>query len=89
MALGAGRGGVLGLILRQGGLLVGLGAALGLVAALGLGHVAAGFLPGVSGADPLTFIAVTALLVAAGLAACLLPGLRATRVDPAVALRLE
>lgn len=89
LALGARRSNILGLVLRQGGLLVGAGMVVGLAVALGLGHAAANFLVGVGGADPLTFVSVTAVLAAAAFVACLLPARRATTVDPAVALREE
>ncbi len=87
MALGATPGGVLRLILRQGGALVGTGAALGLgISALVTRHLGP-FLFGVSPWDGAALTAVTLLLMATGLAASLIPARRATRVSPVRALR--
>jgi putative ABC transport system permease protein len=89
LALGAQRGAVLGLIMRQGAILVGLGLLVGLVAALAAGRLLASFVYGVPGNDPVTLGVVAAVLGAAALLACWLPAQRATRVDPNVALRNE
>jgi predicted permease len=89
LALGAQRGDVLRMVLRQGGKMAALGVAIGMCAALGLTRLMTSLLFGVSPVDPLTFGAVAALLMVVTLAACYLPGLRATRVDPIVALRYE
>jgi putative ABC transport system permease protein len=89
MALGAERRNVFGMVLVQGARLAGLGILIGLVAALGVTRTMASFLYGVRSTDPLTFAAVSLLLVGIALLACYLPARRATRVDPMVALRHE
>jgi ABC-type antimicrobial peptide transport system permease subunit len=89
MALGADRRKVFAMILGQGARLAGLGISIGLVAALGLTRIMASFLFGVRPTDPLTFAAVSLLLVGIALLACYLPAHRATQVDPMVALRHE
>jgi predicted permease len=89
LALGATRGTILQMILRQGLELAITGAALGLVGALIVSHLMAGLLYGVSPTDPLTFIGVTLVLTAAALAASYIPAMRAMRVDPLMALRYE
>jgi putative ABC transport system permease protein len=87
VALGARRGAVVGMVVHDGLRLAVTGAAIGLLGAFALGRLLAGFLYGVSPADPLTLVAVTLLLLLVAVAACLVPALRATRVDPMVALR--
>jgi predicted permease len=87
MAIGAQRGDVLRLVLFGGLKLIAIGVVIGIAGALGLTRVLQGLLFGVTGHDPLVFIANAALLVAVGSAACVLPALRATRVDPIKALR--
>ncbi len=89
MALGAGRSDVLRIVLTYGGLLMSVGLVAGIAAALGAGRLLATQLYEVKPFDPLTFAAVGAALVATGLAACLIPALRAMRVDPLIALRNE
>ena len=89
-ALGARRGALLGLLIRDGLRATGIGLALGLAAAALLAApLLRGVLFGVAPLDPLTFAAAPALLVGAALAACLPPGLRATAGDPARVLRCE
>ena len=66
-----------------------LGIAIGLVAALALGRVAASLIYGVSSRDLVTFLAVTMLLILVSFAASLIPAFRATRVDPLAVLRDE
>jgi putative ABC transport system permease protein len=89
MALGAQPRQVLGLVLRQGMLLAVIGAAVGIVVALPVARLAGSLLYGVSATDPLTYAAITLLLMCVALAACYLPAHRATRVDPLIALRWE
>ncbi len=89
MALGARRFDVLKLVFRQGGRLVGIGLAAGLLGALVLTRFIASMLFGVSAHDPWTFAAIGVLLAAVAAIACFLPARRAARVDPMVALRME
>jgi predicted permease len=89
MALGARAGDVLKMIIRQGMVLVALGAAAGLVAAFNLTHLVSNQLFGVRPNDPYTFAGVAMMLAIAALAACLVPARRAAKVDPLTALRHE
>jgi len=89
VALGAGSGDVLGMILRQGLRTIFIGVAIGIAGALALTRTVESLLFGVTATDPLTFSAVTLLLVGAALLACFIPARRATKVDPMVALRYE
>jgi len=89
MALGARRFDILSLILSRGGKLALTGIVLGMAAAAGLTRLMSSLLYGVSTLDPITFAGMAILLMAIALAACFLPARRATKVDPAVALRCE
>ena len=89
MALGAEGADVVGMIIRMGLRLVGIGVALGLIVSLALGRVIATQLWGVSAYDPWTLSSVAAVLLLTGLLACWLPARRASRVDPLTALRYE
>jgi len=89
IALGAGRGAVLRLILRQGAGLTALGAALGLTGALGLGRVLRAVLFGVGSFDPLTFLGAPLVLALVALLATYLPARAAARVDAIETLRSE
>jgi len=89
MALGAGTGDVLRLVIVEGMKPTLLGIALGVLGAFGLGGLLQKLVYGVSPADPLTFAAVAALLILVALGACAIPGYRATRVHPVQALRGE
>jgi len=88
MALGAQPGSILGLVLRQGVIIVCAGLVLGLACALASAKLVGKFLV-VSGADPLTYFTVSATLTLVALAACYLPARRSTKVNPIVALRHE
>jgi predicted permease len=89
IALGAPRGRVLGMILRQGFQLFMAGLMLGLAGALALTRILTSFLYGVSALDPITFAAVPVLLLLATIMACLVPARRAANVDPMRTLRYE
>src|SRR6266481_2077318 len=89
LALGAKGSDVLGLVIRMGLRLVGIGVGLGLIASLALGRVIATQLWGVSAYDPWTLTSVPVLLLLTGLLACWIPARRAANVDPLVALRYE
>jgi predicted permease len=89
VALGARPGNIVGLVVRQGMGLAGVGIVVGLACALALTRVMSSLLFGVSATDLVTFAAVPALLAAVALAATAIPAWRATRVDPMVALREE
>jgi putative ABC transport system permease protein len=87
MALGAAPGDLRGWIMRQGLTPVLAGLGFGVVAALAFSRLIRSLLFGVGAADPITFAAISALLVAVALAAVWLPARRATRIDPVAALR--
>jgi putative ABC transport system permease protein len=89
MALGARPGDVLAMVFRYAGLLLGMGLAIGLGGALAAGKLIATQLYGVKPGDPVTFAAVAGALVLTGIVASAVPAMRATRVDPLVALREE
>jgi putative ABC transport system permease protein len=89
MALGAQRRDVLGLVLRQGLRLAGVGIAIGLALAFALTRLLRTLLYDVSSTDPLTFAGVSLLLVCIALLACWLPARRAAKIDPMEALRYE
>jgi len=89
IALGAGKRDVSKLFLRHGSALAGIGIAIGLVAAALATRVMGAMLFGVNALDPLTYVAVAAALGGTALLASYVPAMRATRVDPAVALRTE
>jgi putative ABC transport system permease protein len=89
MALGADRGSVLAMVLREAFWQVGFGLALGIPAAIGAGYLIASQLFGVTPWDPLMLSGATLLLGLAALIAAVIPARRAMRVDPMVALRYE
>jgi len=89
MALGASRGDVLGLVMKQGLALAGAGLALGLAGAFAATRLLTSFLFEVKAGDPLTYLGVAALLAAVAMGASYLPARRATKIDPLAALRQE
>lgn len=89
MALGATRSNVIALVLRQAIVLLGVGVAIGVVAAISVGGVLRSFLYGVVPYDAATIIAVSLLLLSCGLLASYIPARRASRIDPVKALRWE
>ncbi len=89
MALGAQSGDVLWMIVRQGALLIAIGIAGGLLGAFMLTRFISSMLYGVGAADPATLSAAAAVLALAALAACLLSAVRATRIEPVIALRRD
>lgn len=88
-ALGAQRGDVLRLVLRDGAKIALVGIASGIAGALALTRLMASLLFEVKPTDPATFASVATLLALVALAACYIPARRAMRVDPMVALRYE
>jgi putative ABC transport system permease protein len=89
IALGAARRDVSGLFLRHGLILAAVGIGIGMIAAAAATRVMTALLFGVSALDPLTYVAVAVALGGTALMASYLPAMRATRIDPAVALRTE
>ena len=89
VALGATRGEVLGLIMRQGMKVAGAGLLVGLALALLLTRVLKDLLVGVSSTDPVTLGITAGTLLVVAASACFVPARRATRVDPVVALRFD
>jgi len=89
VALGAQRGDVLKLILRQGMALAFGGVCAGVLGSLALARVLTTHLYGITSTDPGTFLSISALALLVALLACLRPAYRATKVDPMVALRYE
>ncbi len=89
MALGARYGDVLGLVLRQGLVLAGIGILAGILGALGLTQMLASLLYGVTPTDPVTFALAPAILLGVAALACWVPARRAARIDPLVALRQD
>jgi putative ABC transport system permease protein len=89
MALGARRSNLLWMVLTNAMMLVGVGAGIGLAAAFAVTRTVKSLLYGISATDPPTFLGVTLVLAAVALLASSIPALRASRVDPLVALRHE
>lgn len=89
MAIGGGRGPIIGFVMRRGMTPVVFGLAFGLLFALPVAWILRGVLLDVSAFDPIVFGAVLSVLLCAGLVGCLGPALRATRIDPQAALSVE
>ena len=89
MALGAGKSAILNMIIGQGIRLALIGVAIGLAGALGLTRFLSGLLYGVKPGDPLTLVAVSALLIAVALIATYIPARQAANVNPLQALRQD
>jgi putative ABC transport system permease protein len=89
MALGAGSGDVLRMVLSYGGMLMAVGVVTGVPMALGAGKLLASQLFETPSSDPITYAVVSVALLLTGLAACAIPAFRAVGVDPVVALRNE
>ena len=89
MALGAQRGAVLRMFMREGAVMLGSGVLLGLLLAVGTGKLVSGMLYEVGALDPLAFTVAPIVLAASALLATWLPAQRATRISPMAALRTE
>jgi putative ABC transport system permease protein len=89
MALGAQRSDVLRMVLGRGSMLIGVGIAIGLLASFGLTRYLANQVWGISVTDPWTYCIVVVGVIAVGVAACLSPARRASKVEPMTALRYE
>ena len=89
MTLGAGRSDILRLVLGEGLVVVLIGLGIGIGGAFGATRLIANQLYGVEPMDPATVLAVALLLLVVALLACYIPGRRATKLDPLVALRTE
>ena len=87
MALGAESGSILNLVVRQGLIIVGVGLAAGILSSMILTHLIQSLLYEVSGTDPVALLTAVGVLGLAAFLACLVPALRAIRIDPIVALR--
>jgi ABC-type antimicrobial peptide transport system permease subunit len=89
MALGATRGAVLRLVIGQGMLPTGIGIVVGVLGAAAATSLLRSVLVGTESLDPIAFIGAALVLTAAAALACYFPARRATRIDPAIVLRLE
>jgi putative ABC transport system permease protein len=89
VALGADRTAIIKLVMREGGVITGIGVIAGLAAGLLAARSLSAVLYGVAATDPVTLAVAAAVLVATGLAACYVPAVRASRIDPARTLVVE
>ncbi|MES2176281.1 MAG: ABC transporter permease [Gemmatimonadota bacterium] len=87
MSLGAESGRVQRMILKEGGVLLAIGLALGVSGAFFAGRIIQSLLFGVAPHDPLTLVGVAAMMATIGIAACWIPAIRAARIDPAITMR--
>lgn len=87
MSLGADQNRVQRMVIREGGVLLGIGLVLGIAGALFATRIIRGLLFGVAPHDPVTLVLVALVMATVGLVACWLPALRAARVDPAMVMR--
>jgi ABC-type antimicrobial peptide transport system permease subunit len=89
MALGASQGKVMGMVLEHGAKLAAIGLTIGFAASFAVNRTLESFLFEVKATDPMTYLVVGALMIFVVLVACIAPALRASRLDPLVALRRE
>ena len=89
MALGAGSGEVLRMVIQRAALLIAIGCATGLAGSFGLTRLISSGLYGVTATDPAAYVGISLLLIVIALIACAIPTIRAIRVDPTIALRYE
>ena len=89
LALGAGRGDVIWMVLRQGLTLAGVGIAMGLVGAFATTRLLGSLLFGVKPKDPATLLVVSVAMASVAVLACVIPAFRAMQVNPVIALRYE
>jgi len=89
LAMGASSRNILAMVLAHGMRQLGIGLVLGLAGAFGLARVLKALLVGVTPSDPITFVTISAILLAVGLLACWLPARAAMKLDPTIALRYE
>ena len=87
MSLGADQGRVERMILGEGGVLLGVGLVLGIAGAMFVARLIEGLLFGVAPHDPITMMSVAFVMLGIGLTACWIPARRASRIDPAIAMR--
>jgi ABC-type antimicrobial peptide transport system permease subunit len=89
VAVGASRGDILAMVIRQGIQLTAIGVAIGLAGAMAASQALITLLFGVSRLDAVTYVGVIALLAGVAVIACAAPAWRAAQVDPAITLRAE
>ena len=88
-ALGASRGNILGLVVREGMMLTGVGVAIGLMGAVAASGALTALMFGISQLDMITYGTVIVLLALVSIVACGVPAWRAAQVDPSITLRAE